>query len=236
MERPQANIERPLDEYDHELTQLQTDAIALADELLKLKEEGSSWSFVDIVFEGDRSEMLEEIESGPLVSLLYAPNEQMAIESDGSYYPTLDVRKENGQLQGIGLRVWGWDYEKTRRIPSRDQNPSYDYKTYPGEVDKTREIEIAMSYKVGKEHVTEMLKLYVNAARPDYIYISSQLSMPTYAETGYEGHGGKSDDIDEEGMYWLLDFVARHVGDEPKSIAQLQRERVMSIRREAENN
>lgn len=234
MERPQANVERRIDKHDYELTQAQADAIALADELLKLKDEDSPLSCVDIVFESDDKEMLAEIEIGPFAGLLAAADEQLAMPSDGSRHPKLDVRKENGRLIGIGLRAWGWCDEKWRRVDVDEEYPQ-GIKRYPGEVDKRRQLEIAMSYRVGRETVTEELSLHVGTT--GYARISSQLHMIAYAETGYEGHGGKgTSDLSDEDMYWFLDFVAKHVGDEPKSVRMLQRGRINAIRATAEQS
>ena len=233
MERPNGRIEQAQDEYDYEMTQLQSDTIALADELLKRKPENSPLTFVDICLEGDSSELLEELRQSPLSDLLSALNEQLAIESDGSYYPVLDVRKENGTLTGIGLRVLGWDEDKIRWVnPNRT---SREYKRYPGQKDKMREIEIGISYRIGEETVVETLSLHCATHTRGYASISSRLYMPAYAETGYEGHGGKSRGrTSEEDVYWFLDFVARHVGDQPKSIGELQAEQIQTIRSNAE--
>lgn len=232
MERPHGRIEQAQDEYDYEITQVQADAIALTDELLNRKSEGSKWSFVDIVLEGDHSDLVAEIEQGPLADLLALPDEQLAIESDGSYYPILDVRKQNGNLLGVGLRVFGWEEDKIRWInPNRT---SREFKSYPGQKDKMREIEIAMSYRVGEETVTEMLSLYCATHTQGYVNVSSRVHMPAYAETGYEGHGGKSRGrVGEEDIYWFLDFVAKHVGDQPKSVGELQNEKIEAIRENA---
>jgi len=235
MEKPHANIEPPVDEYDHELTQVQANAIALADELLKHRPERSRIAFVDMVLVGDQHEMLVELQSGPLSHLLAAPNEQLAIESDGSYYSQLDVRKANGKFTGMSLRVWGWDYDKVRYTKPCEVGPPYEDKEYPGEKDKSRQIEIRMGYVVGDESVTEELSVHANSSSPNYIYASTQLSMPTYAEMGYEGHGGKSDyDISDEAVEWFLEFVAKNVGAEPKSHRELISEKTAKIRAAAE--
>lgn len=229
MERPQGRIEQPKDKYDYELTQLEVDAIALADELLKKKPEGSPITFVDIVLQGDHDQMLAEIQQSPYGQLLATPDEQLAIDSKGEHYPILDVRKENGRLVGVGLRVWGWEHEKVRYTNPEKKNPPFKYKKYPGEKDKTRQLEIAMSYQVGRQTVTEEISLYFGTATN--MRAHSQLHMMAYAETGYEGHGGKSmKKLSDEQVYWFLDFIARQVGDEPKSVAEVQEEQIESVR------
>lgn len=231
MERPEPNYEQPQDEYDHELTRVQAGAIALADELLKHKPEKSPITFVDMILVGDQHEMLAELETGPMSGLLAKPDEQLAIESDGSYYPILDVRKQNGRFTGMGLRVWGWDYDKIRYIKEREQGPPYEFKEYPEEKDKARQIDIRMGYVVGEESVVEEVTIYASTTQRDYIHASRSLSMMAYAETGYEGHGRKSDDeMSDEALEWFLDFVARHVGDDPKSHYDIINEQVEKMR------
>ncbi len=231
MERPQAHVEQPADEYDHELTQAQADAIMLADELLKHKRENSPLTFVDIVLADDHREMLAELEAGPLGYLLAKPGKQLALKSDGEYYPKLDVRKKNGKFTGMGLRVWGWDDDKFRYTEPDRKQPPYEYKEYPGEKDKTRQLEISMSYKVGEETMTESLSVYVSSSRRDYVRASSQVYMHAYMEQGYEGHGGKSDNnVSDEAVEWFLEFIARHVGDQPVSIHEFQASQIAIIR------
>lgn len=236
MERPRAEIQSASDEFDHEISQARADAVALADVLLAHKPDGSPLTFVDIVMEGDDEQMLDELAASPFGRLLAAPDEQLAIESDGSYYPVLDIRKESGVFLGMGLRAWGWDEDKWRHTDVGEDYPR-EFKEYPGEKDKTRELELAMSYRVGRETVTETITLYFGTTPSGTFRASSQLHMMAYAETGYEGHGGKGiGRISDEDAYWFLDFIARHVGDEPKSVREVQDERLNAIRADAERH
>lgn len=231
MERPHARIEQPVDEYDYELPQQLVDAIALADELLKRKDQGSPLTMVDIVFQSNTEAMLQEIQSGPLAHLIAPPDKNLAIESDGSYYPALDVRKQNARMTGMMLTVWGWNYEKIRYI-DRTKIPC-EYKKYPGEIDKVRQFEIRMGYDTGQKdgYATESLSLYFGSNSKDSIHAYSQISMPTYAETGYEGHGGKSDKrVSNEAVEWFLNFVAKNVGDQPKSTHDITSEQIEEVR------
>lgn len=231
MERPQPTIEQATDEYDFELTPLQASAIALADELLKRKPENYQMSCIDMVLVSDQHEMLAEIESGPMSHLLHAPDEQLAKWSDGTHYPVLDVRKENATFTGMGLRVWGWEYDKGRYTKDRSDGPPYEFKYYPGEKDKARQIDIRIGYEVDGESVVEELTIYASTTARDYVHASSNLSMMAYAETGYEGHGGKHDDeLSDEAHEWFLEFVARHVGDNPKSHHDVVMEQVEEVR------
>jgi len=233
MERPKTIYEQPID--DHELTKAQQDTIALSDELLTHKPE-NSLTFVDIVLAGDHNAMLAEIEAGPLNYLLASPQKQLAYESDGEYYPKLDVRKEFTTYTGMSLRVWGWDDEKVRRTNHQTQ-PPYDLTRYPGEIDKTRQLELGMCYAVGDEHVTESLSLYASTAQPGFLQASSKIFMTAYMEQGYEGHGGKSDiHVRDEAVEWLLDFVAKHVGDQPQSAQEYHQEVIDAIRQKAEQH
>lgn len=235
MERPRANIEPPVDEYDHELTPVQGNIIALADELLKHKEVNSRVTFADIMLEGEPMDMVAELKSGPLGGILSPSDKQLAHESDGSYYPVLDIRKESARLTGVGLRVFGWEDEMFRYIDPGQTAPPYDLKRYPGYMDKRREIKLSMGYKVGDQTFNEILTLSTSTFRPDDIRISSYVYLHAYMEHGYEGHGGRSDyNPSDEAVEWLLDFVARHVGDQPKSHFEYTMELLNKVRIKAE--
>ena len=237
MERPRNNIEQPFDEFDHELTQLQTDGIALADKLLEHKPDDSPFTFVDIILPGDHGVMLEEVKDGPLSHLLTLPSEQLAIESDGSYYPRLDVRKEGATFIGMSLRVFGWNDRKIRYTNTDQKSPPYLYKEYPDQEDKTRQLEFGMSYRIGEETFSERLSLHITSSHPSSIDASTIISMPVYAETGYEGHGGKDDhSISDEAVEWFLDFVARSVGDAPKSYNEVMDARIEGVRMMADGH
>lgn len=232
MERPQVNIEPPVDQYDHELTPTQANVVALADELLTHKPEDLPVTFVDIILTDDPNEMLAELEAGPLGHLLASPEKQLAFTADsGGYYPQLDVRKMNGQLTGMSLRVWGWDYKKVRYTDPDNKKPPFKYKKYRGEIDKSRQLEISMGYQVGDQTMNESLSVHASSERQGLVYASSHVYMHAYMDQGYEGHGGESDyRISDEAVEWFLEFIAKHVGDQPKSFRERDAEIVEQIR------
>lgn len=231
MERPQAQIKSPEDEYDYELTQLQTDLLEFGHELHSLKE-NNRLTFVDFVLQGDENEMLAELEASPVADLLSRPHEQLAIPSDGSYYPELDLSKDKAEFLGMGLRVFGWKSEKTRytNLATRKSGDPYEWKEYDGE-DWTYEFNLGMSYECDDGHFSESLFMTVGSVQPDDMRISSQIFAHEYAETGYEGHGGHSTgDPTEEQVAWLADFIAKHLGDKPVTVGEYQRTQLNKLR------
>lgn len=131
----------------------------------------------------------------------------------------------------MSLRVWGWD-DKKFRYKNRDDNTGpYELQKYPGQIDKTRQLEISMGYRIGNLYANESLSLYVGSAQRGHVRASSGISMAAYAEMGYDGHGGKHDNsISNESAEWILDFIARNVGDEPKSYDDVMNERIAKVR------
>lgn len=240
MELPKPHVEAAQDEHDFELTPRQVTALDFVDELLKLKEEGSRFTFVDIDIPVDKTELYDTIVNGPLGGVLAASDENLALESDGSYYPIYDIRKNNSKLIGLGLRVWGWDDPKLRYTGGFSQTGGYEYVEYEGQKDRTRQIELSMSYRSNEDRnltATEELSLYIHSSSPDYFRVSSQVHMMAYAETGYEGHGGKSaEELTGEQVDWILELVARSVGDDPKSVRQVQHEAVERFLAIADSN
>ena len=127
----------------------------------------------------------------------------------------------------LSLRVWGWDY-KPKYTFTGDEPRRYpdNYLQFPeDEVDKIRQLEITFGYyhpEAGQ--VSESLSCYVGE---DGCRLSSQYYMMAYAETGYEGHGGKQLEASDESVSEFLDLVADIVGDVPETVHQRDR-RVLS--------
>lgn len=209
------------EQYDYQLSEVVASCQALADELLKLKDPSSPLTFVDIVTEESSDTILAKLRAISAGSVLAADDEQLAIPSDGEYYPILDIRKQNAQLNGAGLRVWGWNNPKHIFI-NRD-NEKYRYPdhmlVYPAdETSATRQIELTFGYcnKDGTRF-TESVSLHLSANGS--AEISSQVWVSAYAETGYEGHGGKyMQEMREEDVAAFADLIAEIVGDEPNSV------------------
>lgn len=236
MERPRARIKSPEDEYDYELTQLQTDLLEFGRELCSLKE-NNRLTFVDFILQGDDNEMLAELESGPMSEFLAGQREQLAIPSDGSYYPKLDLSKNKAKFYGMVLRVFGWKSDKMRytNLYTRKDSDPYEWKEYEREEDWTYEFSLGMSYACDKEVFSESLAMTVGSARPDNLRINSQVFAHAYAETGYEGHGGHgaSDPTDEQ-VVWLADFIAKHLGDRPITVEEYQRSQLNKLSQRVE--
>lgn len=222
-----ANGERPeiineYEKYDPKPSEAVSSCTALANELLKLKEAGSTWTFVDISIEVRPEIILAKLQATPAGRILSAQDEQLAIPSDGEYHPILDIRKQNAKLVDVGLRIWGWDDDKY--VFTNEKGEQFVYPqhalVYPSsEKSHTRQIELTFGYKEEKiGSFTESISLYINnngSAR-----MSSNIWAMVYAESGYEGHGGTSmRDITDHDIAAFGDLIAGILGDEPQTIA-----------------
>lgn len=196
MERIHGKIEEPSDEFDHELEQADVDVITLADEFLRHKD--TKLTYGDYVSQMPAEEAIRRLEATKFSELLATPDEQLAIKSNGEYYPILDIRKENASLKGVRLRVSGWDSPKYRHTDSTEYNPPYDFKEYEDEIDKVRQINISFAYATDENTVTETIVMRAYSARPGGVEAYRELYCGSYSEMGYEGHGEKYlDDLSE---------------------------------------
>jgi hypothetical protein len=218
------------DEYDSRMTNTEASCIALADELLKLKDEKSPLTFVDFHVDTPATDVLDKMKLIIAGELLTADDEQLAIVSDGEHYPILDMRKEQADLVGVGLRVWGWNHEKYMYTDSTEEDRDYkrDLLVYPADEKLAqRQLEITFAYrhrqpaKDGSNHFSESISLTVNER--GYSSLSRSVHAMVYAETGYEGHMHKSlNDISETDIAAFGSLVAEIVGDEPESVGMRQ--------------
>lgn len=221
--------------YDGELTGTERSCLALADELLALKDEKSHFTFVDIVVEQQPEEVLAKLQQIKAGKALAGANMQLAMKSDGSYYPVLDIKKKDLKLTGVGLRVWGWDDAKY--IFTNAPGEKYDYPKdllqYPSdEKQATRRFELQFSYAHPKTTVSESVMMTVNSNGGSDV--SGQIFMSAYAETGYEGHGGSSvKDWTDDDVAAFGDLVAEIVGDEPESVGMWQDRKLQKVLDEA---
>lgn len=191
--------------------------ITLADALLEHKTPDSRLSFVDIVAQAEQKDIIEEIRQMRIGELLLKDDEQMAIESDGSYYPQLDWRRQNSDLGTASVRAYGWQVDKVRYGDD-------SYKLYEGEHDKVRELSLCFHYLFSDEYAVEKLVLYGATSSRGLPSISRSLYIPEYAESGYEGHDFKTlADVTSRDVLDFMNIVARTVGDEPESFAEYQR-------------
>lgn len=226
-------MERP--KYHHELQPAKADFIALADALLEHKDPSNSLPFVDIVVQASPEDAYEGLSKTRYGQLLMQDDEQMALQSDGSYYPKLDLQKQNGRLQSVGLRVWGWESEKVRFADSDDWQAGSggNYTVYQGETDQARELSISFSYIIGDKLVAETIKLYGSTSKPGLPGGLRSVVVPDYAETGYEGHAHLGlHDASSQDVTDFLELVADMVGEQPESYYQLQARQLQQAKQE----
>lgn len=231
------------EQYDGRLNDAEVSCIALADELLALKDEKNPLTFLDICIDQPAPDVLHKLQSIRAGELLAADDEQLAMESTGEYYPVLDMRKEHANIIGVGLRVWGWNHEKYTFTNSdkRKVNPVKDLLMFPSdEKQAQRQIELTFSYLCNQiaeeepQYFTESVSLMVSEGGGASLY--STVYSPAYAETGYEGHGGESlEDVQEDDVAAFGDLVAEIVGDVPESVAMRENREVYEIVERAVN-
>jgi hypothetical protein len=222
-----ADGKRPdiMDEYeqhDRKPSKVVASCTLLADELLKLKEPNSRLTFVDIAVEASPDTVLAKLQEIAAGEILAGADEQLAIPSNGEYYPVLDMRKQKARLVGVGLRVWGWDHDKY--VFTNKKGEAYKYPEhaliYPSdEKSASRQIQLGFSYRDEESGgFSESVSLHVSS--DGSASISSTIWASAYAETGYEGHGGSSlRNPTSHKIAVFGDLVAEIVGDNPESIS-----------------
>lgn len=219
------DILKDYQEFDSEMSNDERSYIALADELLTHR--NNEFSFIDICVDQTPSEVVDKLKQTRVGSILTGDDEQLAFESDGEYYPILDIKKKNAELRSVGVTVWGWDDDRvafTDRA-GEDRVPARDVLMYPeGEKINRREIDIRFGYNSPEspEHFSETVRLSVSEWG---LSISRQVYVSAYAEMGYEGHHGKSmPDVQESDVADFGDLVADIVGDNPMSGRERQKQ------------
>lgn len=215
------DIMNDYEKFDNTPSEVVASCTELANELLALKDPESRLTFVDIAVEASTSTVLEKLKTINAGSVLSAEDEQLAIESNGEYYPVLDIRKQNSELVGVSLRAWGWDDAKY--VFTNNEDEQYEYSkhvlVYPSdEKSSIRQLEISFSYDDEESgEFSESVSLYIspNGAAT----ISSKVWAMAYAETGYEGHKRVSlDSPTDEDIAAFGDLVAEIVGDNPETV------------------
>jgi hypothetical protein len=208
--------------YDYQPSEAVTSCKALADELLMFKKAGSPFTFVDIVVEPSAAAVLDKLRATTTGHILADEDKQLAIPSDGEYYPILDIRKQNAKLVDVRLRVWGWNNEKYIFTNNEDEQYTYpDHAlVYPSdEKSSTRQLEISFGYNDQEAgSFSESVSLYLSA--DGSARISSNVWAAAYAETGYEGHDGSAlNNVTDRDIAAFGDLVAEIVGDKPQSVS-----------------
>lgn len=191
-------------------------AAELAEALLAHKAPDSPLTFVDMHATMPARNALERLASTRAGELLAADDEQLAIESDGSYYPQLDLRKQALALRGVGVRAWGWSSDQKVRFTNGPGEPySYpeDCLYFPsGEVDKWYELDITFSYTSDSDIVTETLALAIGSG--GNLRLSRSVWCTAYAETGYEGHAMRQlKDSSDDDANAFLEVLVDALGD-----------------------
>ncbi len=210
------------EQYDSPTPPLEASCIAMADELLSHKEVGSPLTFVDVVVEVPPEEVRDRLQRLAAGRLLASNDEQLAMESDGSYYPVLDIRKADATLVGVGVQVWGWDDDKIARTDTEGEpyNHNKHVLVYPS-TEKThrRKIDIQFSYDHPESYFSETVSLQVSSEGGTQL--SRAIWASAYAETGYEGQAGKSlRHGSKQAAAEFADLVAEIVGDDPLSVRE----------------
>ncbi|TXG77521.1 hypothetical protein E6P97_01515 [Patescibacteria group bacterium] len=166
---------------------------------------------------GDAQEIIAKVEQSDLGDLLAKPGEQLAIESDGSHYPILDIRKEVLILEDISVGAWGWDHDKIRYTDTDQPKPVFPrkYRRYKNETDAVRQIDLTMDYRsIDGGRVQETVSIYTSSSSRDYYYAASSIWVSAYAETGYEGHKQViKDDVSARTVEDFLSLIARYIED-----------------------
>lgn len=208
------------EQYD-ERSDLSSSCASLAEELLKLKRPGSTWTLENIVVETPAAAVLESLQNLRAGKVLAADDDQLAIPSNGEHYPMLDIKKKDATLTGVAARVWGWS-DRKQLVTSEPGEPySYprDCLMYPSdERSKRYELDIAFAYNHPEAgYFNEKVSLSIG---PDGgLRISSQMWVSAYGEMGYEGHYGHSlDDATDADIAAFADLFAQVVGDEPEAV------------------
>lgn len=222
--------------YESKLSEVAASCMALADELLTLKDPDSHLTFVDIAVEAKPQDIMRRLETMTAGTILADADEQLAIPSNGEHYPILDIRKRNASLVGVGLRIWGWDDRKYAFTNAEGEkyDPTLHYLQYPSdEKSSIRELELLFGYSGESESgFTESINLYIS---PDgSATFNRRIWSIAYAETGYEGHARVHlKEPTDEDMAAFGDLVAEIVGDEPKSIRMKIDERLQQTQETA---
>lgn len=216
----QPEIMDELEKYDNTSEEVAT-YIALTDELLKLKRPDSPFTFVDIAVEVPASEVQDKLSQLKVGELLASEDQQIAIESNGEYYPVLDITKDKSTLRGVSVRAWGWD--DTKVVFTDDEDEQYEFPkhalVYPSnEKTTTRELDVTFVYTANdqNEYWSEGISLHTSSN--GNISVASDYIVSAYLETGYEGHGGERlKNVSSSDYMEFASLIAEIVGDEPMS-------------------
>lgn len=208
------------EKYESRFTDVEQHCFELADELLKHKHR-EDVSFASICIDQPPEKVIDKLKQTKIGSLLYGDDEQLAYESDGSYYPILDIKKKYAELLDVGLSVRHCDNDKFAWTNSDDEErvPGRDILRYPaGEEIKRREFTLVFSYNIptlDRGGFDEKIKFCVDE-RGSSAFRSVYISQ--YMEMGYSGHhDGSLINISEDDVAAMGDLLVEIVGENPIS-------------------
>lgn len=206
------------EKFDSKLPGIDRSCIELADELLTHKHR-ENMPFVAICIDQAAKDVIDKLKQTRIGSLLCDDDEQLAFESEGGYYPVLDIKKKDAKLQGIGLTVHGLNSDRYTFTDSDEEirEPKRHLLMYPeSEKINQREFILSFSYNIPNQkagHFSEKIEFSVGES---YTRISSSVYVSEYMEMGYEGHHARGlYDLEDADIAAMGSLIAEIVGDNP---------------------
>lgn len=211
--------------YDDAPSKVKRSCTELAEILHSLQRPDARLTFEDIVVEQAPQQVQDALRTIRAGELLAHDDKQLAFESDGSYYPVLDIQKKDATLHSVSLRVFKWT-QNYKGVFTNKKGETYqyprDYLQYPSnEVSHNYELQLCFGYSHPASSFTETVTLAIGSETDDSLRVSSEVWVAAYAETGYEGHGGKGLKHASDTDYaQLAGLMAEVVGDQPEAYWQ----------------
>lgn len=215
MERPKPEQMIPTDRYDHELAPAQVDIITFADLLLARKSDNSYLTYVDIPLSTEPNTLLAELENTTAGSFLVDNDMPLLARPDADESIDIKIHKRDLAISSLLVRAEGWEYEKVR--PTDIDEPVRHFprptKSYQGERDKSRRLELVMKYTDDNGlELYETVSVFAATSHHDYHHMYSDISIPDHALILPHGVGGRIDhEISDEAIEEFLDLLARHI-------------------------
>lgn len=208
------------EKFDRQMPDIDRSCVKMADELLmhKFKE---NLPFASIYIDKSPESTVEKIKQTRIGELLRNDDEQLAFESDGSYYPILDIKKKYATLTGVGLSVFGWDDDRRILVDGEDPDDTFERRmiAYPeGEKLKRREFNLSFQYKMPDSYKKSFSETITFTVGETGTSISSQVYVNEYMEMGYDGHDTKFlRNLTDDDVRAMGDMIAELVGEDPIS-------------------
>ena len=219
------------EKYDYEPTDLSQNCIALAEELFSLKRPNSWLCSEEIVVKVPAARALAELRSIKVDALINSDDTQLAIPSDGEYYPVLDIKKRDSKLLGVDLSVWSQEVKKY--VLTNDPEVPYNYPVdclvYPS-TEKSHDYRLTIRFKYEHPELGcfgDDITLAVGDDGDLRMY--NQVWAQAYVEMGYVGHEAEGreeqeelDGIEDGDIAEFVDLIAKWVGDQPEAVWQYE--------------